>query len=159
VHPARKRWPGNDGLADFAFAMAEAWAPARISLFGLRAREKREWLTKTRAGKPCQHRAGQERGSVRNVWPMNGDDKLVRDGDDYVLNGEKNHGFPMGGIADVYCVFCADRRSAGRQGAFSLSSCRLIRRAWKFAERLEVVCTAAAGTVSLQRPAGFPHQR
>jgi alkylation response protein AidB-like acyl-CoA dehydrogenase len=95
-------------------------------LFG-RPDQKSEWLTKTRAGKALSAFALIEPRSGSDVANMAM--TAVRDGDDYVLNGEKTW-ISNGGIADVYCVFARTGEAPGAKG-LSVSSCRPIRRDWR----------------------------
>ena len=101
----------HDGLADFAFAM-QGLGTGCISLFG-RPDQKTEWLTKTRAGKALSAFALSEPASGSDVANMAM--TAVRDGDDYVLNGEKTW-ISNGGIADVYCVFARTGEAPGAKG-------------------------------------------
>jgi len=101
----------HDGLADFAFAM-QGLGTGAISLFGTAA-QKSEWLTKTRAGKALSAFALSEPASGSDVANMAM--TAVRDGDDYVLDGEKTW-ISNGGIADVYCVFARTGEAPGAKG-------------------------------------------
>ena len=101
----------HDGLADFAFAM-QGLGTGAISLFG-RPDQKSEWLTLTRAGKALSAFALSEPASGSDVANMAM--TAVRDGDDYVLNGEKTW-ISNGGIADVYCVFARTGEAPGAKG-------------------------------------------
>lgn len=90
----------HDGLADFAFAM-QGLGSGALSLFGTDA-QKAEWLPKVRNGSAIAAFALTE--------PQSGSDvanialSARRDGDDYILNGEKTW-ISNGGIANFYCVF------------------------------------------------------
>ncbi|WP_322867180.1 acyl-CoA dehydrogenase family protein [Aquicoccus sp. G2-2] len=123
----------HDGLADFAFAM-QGLGTGAISLFGTDA-QKRQWLPMTRAGKALSAFALSEPASGSDVANMTLE--AVRDGDDYVLSGEKTW-ISNGGIADVYTVFARTGEAPGAKGisAFIVpaDTPRL-----KIAERLEVV--------------------
>lgn len=100
----------HDGLADFAFAMQGLGAGA-ISLFG--NAQQREWLGKTRSGKAIAAFALTE--------PQSGSDvanialSATRDGNSYVLNGEKTW-ISNGGIADFYCLFARTGEAPGARG-------------------------------------------
>ena len=100
----------HDGLADFAFAMQGLGAGA-ISLFG--NAQQREWLGKTRSGKAIAAFALTE--------PQSGSDvanialRATRDGNSYVLNGEKTW-ISNGGIADFYCLFARTGEAPGARG-------------------------------------------
>jgi len=104
----------HDGLADFAFAM-QGLGTGAISLFGTLA-QKAEWLPLTRSGKAISGFALTEPQSGSDV--ANSTMTATRDGDDYVLNGEKTW-ISNGGIADVYTVFA---RTGDGDGARGLSA-------------------------------------
>lgn len=101
----------HDGLADFAFAM-QGLGTGAISLFGSDA-QKRRWLPLTRSGKALSAFALSEPRSGSDVANM--DLAAVRDGDDYVLDGEKTW-ISNGGIADVYTVFARTGEGPGARG-------------------------------------------
>ncbi|NIZ12583.1 acyl-CoA dehydrogenase family protein [Phaeobacter sp. HF9A] len=101
----------HDGLADFAFAM-QGLGTGAISLFGSEA-QKSEWLPLTRAGKAISAFALTEPGSGSDV--ASNTMTAVRDGDDYVLNGEKTW-ISNGGIADVYTLFARTGEAPGAKG-------------------------------------------
>lgn len=123
----------HDGLADFAFAMQGLGAGA-ISLFGTPA-QKREWLPKTRVGGAIPAFALSEPKSGSDV--ANLDLVARRDGDGYVLNGEKTW-ISNGGIADVYCVFARTGEAPGAKGisAFLVPA---VAPGLEIAERLETI--------------------
>ncbi|MEO3997284.1 acyl-CoA dehydrogenase family protein [Mesorhizobium sp. CAU 1732] len=100
----------HDGLADFAFAM-QGLGTGAISLFG--TPEQRQWLDKTRRGKALSAFALSEPRSGSDVANM--EMTATRDGDDYVLSGEKTW-ISNGGIADVYCVFARTGEAPGARG-------------------------------------------
>lgn len=101
----------HDGLADFAFAM-QGLGTGAISLFGSDA-QKRRWLPLTRSGKALSAFALSEPRSGSDVANM--DLSAARDGDDYVLDGEKTW-ISNGGIADVYTVFARTGEEPGARG-------------------------------------------
>lgn len=122
----------HDGLADFAFAM-QGLGTGAISLFG--SAGQREWLKKTRAGKALAAFALSEPRSGSDVANM--DMEAVRDGEHYVLNGEKTW-ISNGGIADFYCVFARTGEAPGAKGL----SCFLVPAdtpGLNVAERLSVI--------------------
>ena len=100
----------HDGLADFAFAM-QGLGTGAISLFG--TAEQRQWLDKTRAGTALSAFALSEPRSGSDVANM--EMTATRDGDHYVLSGEKTW-ISNGGIADVYCVFARTGEAPGAKG-------------------------------------------
>lgn len=100
----------HDGLADFAFAM-QGLGMGAVTLFG--SPQQREWLDLTRAGRAISAFALTEPGSGSDVARTS--TTAVRDGGDWVLNGEKTY-ISNGGIADVYVVFARTGEAAGARG-------------------------------------------
>jgi acyl-CoA dehydrogenase len=100
----------HDGLADFAFAMQGLGAGA-ISLFGDAA--QRQWLKRTRAGTAIAAFALSEPESGSDVAGI--ETTARRDGDDYILDGEKTW-ISNGGIADLYVVFARTGEGPGAKG-------------------------------------------
>lgn len=121
------------GLADFAFAM-QGLGTGAISLFGTQA-QKADWLSLTRAGKALSAFALSEPASGSDV--ANIAMTATRDGDDYVLNGEKTW-ISNGGIADVYTVFARTGEAPGAKG-LSVFIVPATTPGLEIAERLEVV--------------------
>ena len=101
----------HDGLADFAFAM-QGLGTGAITLFGT-DKQKATWLTQTRAGSAISAFALTEPQSGSDV--ANSTMTATRDGDCYVLNGEKTW-ISNGGIADVYTVFARTGEAPGAKG-------------------------------------------
>lgn len=101
----------HDGLADFSFAM-QGLGTGAISLFG-NADQQAEWLPKTRSGAAISAFALTEPQSGSDV--ANSTMSATRDGDDYVLDGEKTW-ISNGGIADVYTVFARTGEAPGARG-------------------------------------------
>ena len=101
----------HDGLADFAFAM-QGLGTGAISLFGS-DEQKRQWLPRTRAGKALSAFALSEPKSGSDV--ANIELAARRDGDAYVLDGEKTW-ISNGGIADIYTVFARTGEAPGAKG-------------------------------------------
>lgn len=101
----------HDGLADFAFAM-QGLGTGAISLFGNEA-QKQEWLPLTRTGQAISAFALTEPQAGSDV--ANCTMTAIRDGDDYVLNGEKTW-ISNGGIADVYTLFARTGEAPGAKG-------------------------------------------
>ncbi|NBB98167.1 MAG: acyl-CoA dehydrogenase [Alphaproteobacteria bacterium] len=108
---ARETLARHDGLADFAFAM-QGLGTGAITLFGTDA-QKAQWLPRTRAGEAIAAFALTEPGSGSDV--ANGTLSATRDGDDYILNGEKTW-ISNGGIADVYTLFARTGDAPGARG-------------------------------------------
>lgn len=101
----------HDGLADFAFAM-QGLGTGAISLFGTTVQKKR-WLPLTRSGQAISAFALTEPQSGSDV--ANSTMSATRDGEDYVLNGEKTW-ISNGGIADVYTLFARTGEAPGAKG-------------------------------------------
>lgn len=100
-----------DGLADFAFAM-QGLGTGAISLFGTQP-QKDKWLSSIRLGEVVSAFALTEPGSGSDV--ANSTMTACRNGDDYVLNGQKTW-ISNGGIADVYTVFARTDEAPGAKG-------------------------------------------
>ena len=100
-----------DGLADFAFAM-QGLGSGAISLFGSDD-QKAKWLPKVRSGAAISAFALTEPRSGSDV--ANSEMTATRDGEDYVLNGEKTW-ISNGGIADVYTLFARTGDAPGAKG-------------------------------------------
>lgn len=100
----------HDGLADFAFAM-QGLGTGAVSLFG--TDEQRQWLRKSRAGEAISAFALSEPRSGSDVANM--EMTARRDGDFYVLDGEKTW-ISNGGIADLYVVFARTGEAPGAKG-------------------------------------------
>ncbi len=101
----------HDGLADFAFAM-QGLGMGAISLFGTVA-QKEQWLPLTRTGKAIAGFALTEPQSGSDV--ANSTMTATKDGDSYILNGEKTW-ISNGGIADVYTLFARTGEAVGAKG-------------------------------------------
>ncbi|GAA6199029.1 acyl-CoA dehydrogenase family protein [Aquicoccus sp. SU-CL01552] len=131
----------HDGLADFAFAM-QGLGTGAISLFGTPA-QRAEWLTQTRAGKAISAFALTEPASGSDV--ANSTMTATRDGDHFVLNGEKTW-ISNGGIADVYCTFARTGEAPGAKGlsAFIVPADTP---GLEIAERLEVIAPHPLATL------------
>lgn len=108
---AREILARHDGLADFAFAM-QGLGTGAISLFGTDA-QKSEWLPRTRSGQAIAAFALTEPNSGSDV--ANSTMTATRDGDAFVLNGEKTW-ISNGGIADIYTVFARTGEAPGAKG-------------------------------------------
>jgi acyl-CoA dehydrogenase len=101
----------HEGLADFAFAM-QGLGTGAISLAG--AEElKRAILSKVAKGEMISAFALSEAGAGSDVAAMA--TTARRDGDVYVLSGEKTW-ISNGGIADVYTVFARTGEAPGARG-------------------------------------------
>lgn len=107
---ARETLARHDGLADFSFAM-QGLGMGAISLFG--TAEQREWLARTRNGQAIAGFALTEPGAGSDVASTA--TTASRDGDGWVLNGEKTY-ISNGGIADVYVIFARTGEAPGARG-------------------------------------------
>lgn len=101
----------HDGLADFAFAM-QGLGSGAISLFGT-PEQQEEWLPKVRSGAAIAGFALTEPASGSDV--ANATMTATREGDNYVLNGQKTW-ISNGGISDVYTVFARTGDAPGAKG-------------------------------------------
>jgi len=122
----------HSGLADFAFAM-QCLGSVAISLFGTDEMQQ-EYLTAVRSGKKLAAFALTEPDAGSDVAAMSS--SAVRDGDDYILNGEKTF-ISNGGIAGFYTVFAR----TGGPGAKGISAFILDADTpgLEIAERIEVI--------------------
>jgi acyl-CoA dehydrogenase len=121
------------GLADFSFAM-QGLGAGPISLFGNEA-QRAEWLPRTRVGQAIAAFALSEPASGSDV--ANIATTAMRDGDHYILDGEKTW-ISNGGIADLYVVFARTGEAPGARGlsAFIVEGSNP---GLTIAERLEVI--------------------
>mgnify|MGYP003133276818 CR=1 FL=1 len=100
----------HSGLADFVFAM-QGLGSGTISLFGSHE-QKDEWLPKVASGETLAAFALTEPAAGSDVASLAM--SATRDGDSYILNGEKTY-ISNGGIAGFYIVF-ARTGEAGARG-------------------------------------------
>lgn len=130
---SRETLARHSGLADFAFAM-QGLGAGPISLFGSAA-QRAQWLPKTRAGEAIAAFALSEAASGSDV--ANITTTARRDGDSYVIDGEKTW-ISNGGIADLYVVFARTGEAPGAKGlsAFIVEGANP---GLSIAERLEVI--------------------
>jgi acyl-CoA dehydrogenase len=101
----------HSGLADFAFAM-QGLGSGAITLFGSDANRER-YLPKVARGESIAAFALSEPDAGSDVAALQC--AARRDGDAYVLDGEKTW-ISNGGIADVYVVFARSGESPGARG-------------------------------------------
>ncbi|MCG2585531.1 acyl-CoA dehydrogenase family protein [Massilia sp. TS11] len=123
----------HNGLADFAFAM-QGLGSGAISLFGSAAQRER-YLERVARGEAIAAFALSEPGAGSDVAAMQC--AAVRDGDDYVLNGEKTW-ISNGGIADFYVLFARTGEQPGARGisAFIIDAATP---GFEIAERIQVI--------------------
>jgi acyl-CoA dehydrogenase len=99
----------HSGLADFVFAM-QGLGSGTLSLFGSDD-QKAEWLPKVASGEALAAFALTEPAAGSDVAALAMTAR--RDGDDYVLNGEKTY-ISNGGIAGFYTVFARTGEDGSR---------------------------------------------
>ncbi|MBL6427566.1 MAG: acyl-CoA dehydrogenase family protein [Maritimibacter sp.] len=131
----------HDGLADFAFAM-QGLGTGALTLFGS-DEQKAAWLPKTRSGQAISAFALTEPGSGSDV--ASSTMTATRDGDAYILNGEKTW-ISNGGIADVYTLFARTGEAPGANGL----SCFIVTPdlpGFEVAERLETIAPHPLATL------------
>ena len=108
---SRETLARHSGLADFAFAM-QGLGSGAISLYGSDA-QKKKYLPRAAEGSAIAAFALSERDAGSDVAALLCEAK--RDGDQYVLNGEKTW-ISNGGIADFYLVFARSGEAPGSRG-------------------------------------------
>lgn len=101
----------HSGLADFSFAM-QGLGSGPISLFGTEE-QRAAYLPRVARGEAIAAFALSEAKAGSDVAAM--ETSAVRDGDEFVLNGEKTW-ISNGGIADFYCVFARTGEAPGARG-------------------------------------------
>ncbi|WP_028100390.1 acyl-CoA dehydrogenase family protein [Pseudoduganella violaceinigra] len=101
----------HNGLADFAFAM-QGLGSGAVSLFGSEA-NKQAYLARVAKGEAIAAFALSEPQAGSDVAAMQC--AAVRDGDAYILDGEKTW-ISNGGIADFYVVFARTGEQPGARG-------------------------------------------
>ena len=107
----REIFARHSGLADFAFAM-QGLGTGAITLFGTPA-QKARWLPPVRHGAQLAAFALSERDAGSDVAALA--TTAVRDGDEYVIDGEKTW-ISNGGIAGHYVTFVRTGEGAGTRG-------------------------------------------
>jgi acyl-CoA dehydrogenase len=134
----------HDALADFAFAM-QGLGAGPISLFG--NADQRHWLARTRSGEAIAAFALTEQKSGSDV--ANIVTKAGRDGDGYILDGEKTW-ISNGGIADLYVVFARTGEAPGAKGisAFIVAGDAA---GLSVAERLDVISPHPLARITFDR--------
>ncbi len=109
----------HSGLADFCFAM-QGLGSGPVSLFGSPALRS-EWLQGVASGRNIAAFALSEKQAGSDVSAIA--TRAERDGDHYILNGEKTW-ISNAGIADFYTVFARTGEAPGARGlsAFVLAA-------------------------------------
>jgi acyl-CoA dehydrogenase len=123
----------HSGLADFAFAM-QGLGSGAITLFGT-DEQKQSYLPRVATGGAIAAFALSELNAGSDVAALQC--QARRDGNDYILNGEKTW-ISNGGIADFYIVFARTGEAEGSRGvsAFIVDSTTP---GFRIGERVEVV--------------------
>ena len=134
-----RRW----GLADFAFAM-QGLGSGPISLFGTKE-QKQTYLPSVVDGDAVAAFALSEREAGSDVASIA--TEAERDGDGYVLNGEKTW-ISNAGLADFYVVFARTGEAPGAKGitAFVVED---EDDGFEFAGEIETVSPHPLGTIAL----------
>ena len=134
------------GLADFAFAM-QGLGSGAISCSAPRRRRRAICRASPQARRSRRSRSpSPRRAPTSRRWPR----PRERDGDGYVLDGEKTW-ISNGGIADFYVVFARTGEAPGAKGLSALRRRRRQRRASTIAERIEVIAPHPLATLRLRR--------
>jgi len=108
---ARETLAYHSALADFAFAM-QGLGSGAISLFGT-VEQKRQWLPRVASGEAIaafamtEPECGSDAANIQT--------SAMRDGDEWVLVGEKSY-ISNGGIADFYLTFARTGEGEGARG-------------------------------------------
>ena len=141
---ARETLAFHDGLADFAFAMQGLGAGA-VGLAGS-PELRRTILPRVRSGEWLAAFALSEKDAGSDVAALAC--SAERDGDAYLLNGEKTW-ISNGGIANVYCVFA---RTGEAPGARGLSAFAVLPGdpGFSIAERIEVIAPHPLATLRFE---------
>jgi len=138
----REELAWHHGLADFAFAM-QGLGSGAICLFGSEL-QKQHYLPRVAQGSAIAAFALSEPEAGSDVAAMRC--SATREGDDYILNGEKTW-ISNGGIADFYVVFARTDDAPGAKGisAFIVDAscaCVLSTRVFLRHNALEIVAVA-----------------
>ena len=137
----------HSGLADFAFAM-QGLGSGAITLFGT-PEQKAKYLPQVVQGNAIAAFALSEADAGSDVAAMQCEAR--RDGDGYLLNGEKNW-ISNGGIAGFYIVFARTGEAEGSRGitAFIVDSTAP---GFSIGERIEIIAPHPLAKASLSRTA------
>jgi len=129
----RETLASHSGLADFAFAM-QGLGSGAITLFGTQD-QKTRYLARVACGKAIAAFALSEINAGSDVAALQC--QANRDGDGYILNGEKTW-ISNGGIADFYVVFARTGEAEGSHGisTFVIDSTTP---GFEIAERIQVI--------------------
>lgn len=137
-----------DGLADFAFAM-QGLGSGAISLAGS-SELQAKYLSKIASGDAIAAFALSEAEAGSDVAAMQC--RARRDGDDYILDGEKTW-ISNGGIADFYCVFARTQapqvRADGTTAAAGISAfvVHAVTAGFSISERIDLIAPHPMATL------------
>jgi acyl-CoA dehydrogenase len=134
----------HDSLGDFAFAM-QGLGAGPITLFG--SAEQRRWLGRTRSGAAIAAFALTEQKSGSDVANIAMTAK--RDGDTYILDGEKTW-ISNGGIADLYVVFARTGEAPGARGLSAFLVPAEVP-GFSIAERIDVISPHPLARIKFER--------
>jgi acyl-CoA dehydrogenase len=134
----------HDSLGDFAFAM-QGLGTGPITLFG--SAEQRRWLGRTRSGAAIAAFALTEQKSGSDVANIAMTAK--RDGDTYILDGEKTW-ISNGGIADLYVVFARTGEAPGARGLSAFLVPAEVP-GFSIAERIDVISPHPLARIKFER--------
>lgn len=131
----------HSGLADFCFAM-QGLGSGPISFFGSPQMQE-TWLPAVASGKSIAAFALSEKQAGSDVGAMT--TRAERDGDHYILNGEKTW-ISNAGIADFYTVFARTGEAPGTRGlsAFVVAADSP---GLKVSERINIIAPHPLGTL------------
>jgi acyl-CoA dehydrogenase len=134
----------HSGLADFCFAM-QGLGSGPISLFGS-PELKAEYLPGVASGNSIAAFALSEKKAGSDVSAMA--TSAERDGDDYILNGEKTW-ISNAGIADFYTVFARTGEAPGARGlsAFVVAADNP---GLSISERIDIIAPHPLGTLTFE---------
>jgi acyl-CoA dehydrogenase len=134
----------HSGLADFCFAM-QGLGSGPISFFGS-PRMQETWLPAVASGKSIAAFALSEKEAGSDVSAMT--TRAERDGDHYILNGEKTW-ISNAGIADFYTVFARTGEAPGARGlsAFVVAADTP---GLTISERINIIAPHPLGTLDFQ---------
>jgi len=139
---ARETLGSFSGLLDFAFAM-QGLGAGPISLFG--SRELRErYLPRVASGDAIAAFAISESQAGSDISAMR--TTARRDGDSYVIDGEKTW-ISNGGIADFYVVFC---RMADTEKDFIALVVEPSDKGFSVSERIDTIAPHPLGTLKFE---------
>lgn len=136
---ARETLGSFSGLLDFAFAM-QGLGAGPISLFGSKALRQR-YLPRVARGEAIAAFAISESLAGSDISAMK--TTARRDGDSYVIDGEKTW-ISNGGIADFYVVFC---RVADTQKDFVALVVEPSDKGFRVSERIETIAPHPLATI------------